>query len=260
MSSVGAIRDARKSVEELTAALAAMEARDLPGLRDALQAPEKPRDLNSSAGATRLFRGHVELLLLRYSLGEDVSALAKLFPELVSVWELKLEFDRAGLDKAQLGRAHNYAANRDIYQFASWMVCLGILLEASQEDFDRVVASVQGVDDRVLDRLIASRVPGHPISETVLWPKPFALLEAALDAPEEQRPASMLKFVKAWYTQSRKVYWWGYDTLSPEVAAKYFGYWCVEAAAAVAAFDIDDSVLVGNEYYPADLVPARWKA
>ena len=225
----------------------------------------KRRELDSWTGkpvmaayaATRYFRDQLEILLLRYSLGERVDALVQDFPELLSWWEFKLDADRRYMDAVLLARTHNYAMKRDIYQHATWMVCFGILFNVSDEDFARVVASVKGVDDRVLDRLIATRVPDYPLSQTVLWPRPFALLEAALDAPAEQRPALMLKFVKAWYPQSRKVYWWGLHMLSPEVAAKYFGYWCVEAAAAVAAFDIDDRALVSNEYYPADLVPTR---
>jgi hypothetical protein len=255
-----AVRDTRKPADELAAALAEMSARDLAGDQSALRNPEKPWNLGSTTRATMLFRDHVELLLLRFSLGEKVTVLAPLFPELLTVWELKVAVDRGGLSETDFAREHNFAMKRDMYQWASWMVCLGILLDASDEEFARVVTSVSGVGDRVLDRLIATRVPGHPLSDEVLWPKPFALLEAALDAPEEQRPGLMLKFVKAWFTQSRKNYWWGIHELSPRVRTKYFGYWNVEAAAAVAAFGIDDSALVGNEYYPADLVPARWRA
>lgn len=259
MSEPNLVRDTRKSVEELNAAFEAMSARDFAGIRRSLEEPEKPLSVVSAARARNLFSDQVELLLLRYSLGHDVTALAALYPGIVSAWEFKFAVDRAALDVVQQGREHNYALRREMYQWALWMVSLGILLEASDDDFAKVVSSLDGVNDRILDRLIATRVPKHLVAEEVLWPKPFALLEAVLDAPGEERAALMMKFVKSWFTQSRKNYWWGNHELSPNVAAKYFGYWNVEAAAAVAAFGIDDSAFLDNEYYPADLVPARWK-
>jgi hypothetical protein len=34
----------------------------------------------------------------------------------------------------------------------------------------------------------------------------------------------------------------------------YFGRWCIEAVAAVKAFGLDDSLCLGHEHYPGDLL------
>lgn len=52
-----------------------------------------------------------------------------------------------------------------------------------------------------------------------------------------------------------------YISLEERVPAKhplsmgsYFGRWCIEAVAAVKAFGLDDSLCLGHEHYPGDLL------
>ena len=41
---------------------------------------------------------------------------------------------------------------------------------------------------------------------------------------------------------------------SHELEGGYFGYWCIEAVAAVKAFGLDDSLCLGHPNYPGDLL------
>ena len=42
--------------------------------------------------------------------------------------------------------------------------------------------------------------------------------------------------------------------LNPLEMGSYFGRWCIEAVAAVKAFGLDDSLCLGHEHYPGDLL------
>lgn len=51
--------------------------------------------------------------------------------------------------------------------------------------------------------------------------------------------------------------WWyiyGDPVKHPLETGSYFGRWCIEAIAAVKAFETDDRLCLGHEYYPGDLL------
>lgn len=120
----------------------------------------------------------------------------------------------------------------------------------------------------LLDRIIASRSPERKIGSALLYPKPYARLLAAVDAPADSQASLLNAFVKHWYTEVRTgaksgsdpqavsyrhPYWYTYGDENFDGGA-YFGRWCVEAVAAVKAFDMDDSQCLGLEHYPGDLL------
>lgn len=51
-------------------------------------------------------------------------------------------------------------------------------------------------------------------------------------------------------------YWYNYGDpeRNPLTMDNYFGRWCIEAVAAVKAFGLDDSLCLGHEHYPGDLL------
>ena len=72
----------------------------------------------------------------------------------------------------------------------------------------------------------------------------------------------MLKdFVGHWYLElarkGKEELWWyvyGDPVKNPLEMGSYFGRWCIEAVAAVKAFGLDDSLCLGHEHYPGDLL------
>ncbi|MDR2625307.1 MAG: DUF1911 domain-containing protein, partial [Zoogloeaceae bacterium] len=102
---------------------------------------------------------------------------------------------------------------------------------------------------------------GRKIGTALLHKKPYARLLKAIDAPEDKQPLLLKDFVDYWYLElARKgdeELWWyifGDPVKHPLTMGSYFGRWCIEAAAAVKAFGLDDSLCLGHEHYPGDLL------
>jgi hypothetical protein len=146
-------------------------------------------------------------------------------------------------------------------------VGLGLCLEIPDAQWVRLLALIGGEgEDILLDRIIASRQPARQISAVLLHAKPYARLLKAIDAPAIKQAALLQAFVAHWYDelkrpppQNRKAptiepFWYTYGDHNFE-GGSYFGRWCIEAAAAVKVFNLDDSLCVGHEHYPSDLLP-----
>jgi Domain of unknown function (DUF1911)/Domain of unknown function (DUF1910) len=203
------------------------------------------------------------LLLRRYSRGDAVHELSQYFAPLMSAWE---EADRLGKDvwtEQQKYTRNAWKANLDFYITSFWLVGLALALEIPDDQWQRLVALIGNEgEDKLLDMLIASRQPDRKVGMTLCHPKPYRrLLDAVLAKPDDQ-PRLLLEFVKHWYMELdrpatkelpavyARPYWYNYH----ELEGGYFGYWCVEAVAAVKALGIDDSLCIGHPNYPGDLL------
>lgn len=149
------------------------------------------------------------------------------------------------------------------------MIGLALALDIPDAQWTRLIALVGNEgEDRLLDRIIASRHPDRKIGPDLLYPKPYARLLKAVDAPATTQPSLLKTFVEHWYADVRTgaksgsdpraasyrhPYWYTYGDNNFEGGA-YFGRWSVEAVAAVKAFGMDDSLCLGLEHYPGDLL------
>lgn len=210
-----------------------------------------------------------EQMLRRYSRGDDIGELVQYFSPMLDAWE---ESERLGKEvwSAEIQHSrHTWAVNYDFYIVCFWLVGLGLALEVPEADWQRLMALVgNDGEDALLDRVIAVRTPDRKIGERLCYPKPYARLLEAVLAPQTQQPKLLRKFVENWYTELdrpakkgqpaatamyERPYWLKYGNQNFEGGA-YFGRWCVEAVAAVKAFGLDDSLCVGLEHYPGDLL------
>lgn len=212
---------------------------------------------------------HWHQILRRYSAGTPISELARYFPGLLEAWE---EAERLGstvwTPDQQITR-HAWRVNYDHYIICFWLIGLALALDIPDAQWKRLVALVGNEgEDRLLDRIIASRHPDRKIGPALLYPKPYARLLKAVDAPPASQPSLLKTFVEHWYADVRTgaksgsdpraasyrhPYWYTYGDNNFEGGA-YFGRWCVEAVAAVKAFGMDDSLCLGLEHYPGDLL------
>lgn len=148
------------------------------------------------------------------------------------------------------------------YNFCFWLVGLALSLEIPDDQWQRLLALIGGEgEDVLLDRVIASRQPERPIGTALLHPKPYARLLAAIDAPPEQQAETLRDFVVHWYPELKRrgneELWWyifGDPEKHPLEMGSYFGRWCLEAVAAVKAFGLDDTLCLGHDHYPGDLL------
>lgn len=81
------------------------------------------------------------------------------------------------------------------------------------------------------------------------------------DAPKGLQAPLLRDFVEHWYAElarkgKNELWWYNYGdpVKHPLEKGSYFGRWCIEAVAAVKAFGLDDSLCLGHEHYPGDLL------
>jgi Domain of unknown function (DUF1911)/Domain of unknown function (DUF1910) len=230
---------------------------------------------------------HLRYELTRYCRGDPIGELGQHFAGLLDAWELsnKLAAELTAQLKPGEGwdhrhlliaplvssdpRSHNdprswvfALSNLEHYNYCFWLVGLALTLELPDDQWRRLLALIGGEgQDAVLDRVIATRQPQRKIGTKVLHKKPYARLLAAIDAPKEQQPQLLRDFVEHWYAElerkgEQRLWWYNFGdpVKHPLKGGSYFGRWCIEAAAAAKVFDIDDSLCLGHEHYPGDLL------
>lgn len=206
-----------------------------------------------------------KVIFRRYSRGDSIRDLCVHFCGILDAWELsnKLSDEICAEHKLEKCRDWTFAlSNLNHYNRCFWLVGLALSLEIPDDQWQRLLALINGEgEDLLLDRIIASREPGRTIGEKLLHKKPYARLLKAIDAPQEQQAELLQAFVENWYAElARKgnnQLWWyiyGDPEKHPLEMGSYFGRWCVEAVAAVKAFGLDDSLCLGHEHYPGDLL------
>lgn len=207
----------------------------------------------------------LRLTLRRYSRGDPIPDLAQYFPGLLDAWELsnRLSDEICKEHHMQTCRAWTFAlSDLNHYNWCFWLVGLALALEIPDDQWQRLLALIGGEgEDVLLDRVIASRAPARRIGNRLLHPKPYARLLKAIEAAPAAQPAALRDFVTHWYAElarkGKDELWWyvfGDPVKHPLEKGSYFGRWCVEAVAAVKAFGLDDSLCLGHEHYPGDLL------
>jgi hypothetical protein len=209
---------------------------------------------------------HIKLMLRRYSRGDPISELAQYFEPLLHYWEESERLGKEVWTPEQQRIRHTWSVNLDFYIDCFWLVGLAFALEVPEAQWRRLIALVgNDGEDALLDRIIATRTPDRKIGGSLCYSKPYAQLLKAVDAPPSQQPTLLAKFVEHWYKDVgsaaksgrekqavpyKEPYWHNYHRME----GGYFGYWCLEAVAAVKAFGLDDSQCLGHPHYPGDLL------
>lgn len=212
-----------------------------------------------------LTQDHPRQTLTQYSRGDAIAQLYNPFPKVLDAWELsnrEAEFIEREY-KPKHVRAWVFRLDYlEHYNWCFWLVGLAMVFDIPEDQWTRLVALIGGEgEDELLDRVMATRQKGRPIGSKLLHKKPYARLLKAINSAPEQQAALLRDFVDHWYAELKrphnKAIWW-YEYGNPEVnpleKGSYFGRWCVEAVAAVKAFGLDDSLCLGHQHYPGDLL------
>ncbi|VTU29077.1 hypothetical protein H6CHR_03121 [Variovorax sp. PBL-H6] len=208
---------------------------------------------------------HLSTSLRHYSRGDHGDVSQNLW-SLLQYWEQSERLGKSVWTPEQQYTRHTWAVNLDHYIDCFWLIGLALALKIPEAQWQRLLALVGNEgEDLLLDRVIATRSPDRKIGTTLCYPKPYARLLAAIDAPKTKQALLLDHFVEHWYKEIgnaaksarqkqaipfKTPYWHNYHRLE----GGYFGYWCVEAVAAVKAFNLDDSLCVGHPHYPGDLL------
>jgi len=205
------------------------------------------------------------LMMLRYSRGDAISELPQYFAGLLDAWELSNKLSDEICAQHNLKTCRDWVfdlKNLNHYNWCFWLVGLALALNIPEDQWQRLLALIGGEgEDILLDRVIASRQTNRKIGEQLLHKRPYQRLLKAIDAPKENQSALLRSFVDYWYPElarkGKEELWWyiyGDPKKHPLEMGSYFGRWCVEAIAAVKAFGLDDSLCLGHEHYPGDLL------
>lgn len=195
------------------------------------------------------------------------------FGDLLNAWELSNRLSDEICKKHNVSRCRDWdfsLTNLNHYNWCFWLLGLAILLDVPDDQWRRLLALIGGEgEDVLLDRVITSRQSNRRVGQTLLHPKPYARLLQAIDAAKEQQAKLLREFVEHWYSELKRPppkirrdptiepFWHIYgdsERHQPLEKGSYFGRWCIEAVAAVKAFGIDDSLCLGHEHYPGDLL------
>jgi Domain of unknown function (DUF1911)/Domain of unknown function (DUF1910) len=216
--------------------------------------------------AFELAKKHIHLLLRRYSRGDPIGDLSQHIPPLLDAWEQAERLGKGVWTEQQQFTRHAWSVNLDHYIRCFWLVGLALTLEVPDEQWQRLLVLIGNEgEDALLDRVIATRQQGRPIGSKLCHPKPYQRLLDAVDAAPAKQPVLLREFVQHWYPELDRLpkrglaretamyerpYWYEYH----KVEGGYFGYWCIEAVAAVKAFGLDDTLCLGLVHYPGDLL------
>jgi Domain of unknown function (DUF1911)/Domain of unknown function (DUF1910) len=239
--------------------------------RESLRQPAKEQ-IYEAEYVFSLSKHHARLLLSSYSAGHRLKDLAQNFTGLLEAWELSNRLSDEICAKENLTTCRDWdfnLSNLNHYNWCFWLIGLALTLQIPNDQWQRLLILIGGAgEDVLLDRIIASRQPDRRIGSQLLHAKPYARLLKAIDAPKAQQASLLKEFVDHWYAELKRPppknkkaptvepfwYIYGDPVKHPLEMGSYFGRWCIEATAAVYAFQLDDSQCLGHEHYPGDLL------
>ena len=195
-----------------------------------------------------LFGLRYRSLFSKYSRGYSIEELKSDFLALVDALEKYRTYPDPDGDEEGLF----FNGEQDEYMQAVALVSLALLLHVDLDVFRRLVAATRANgQDYVLEWLIGRRLPDRPQTTQLLFPKTYARLRDAIQAPLDLQPQLLRSFLAGWY-ESVDTVWYNIHAHRSD-AAGFTGYWCWEAAAAAYALGLDDTELQTMRYYPKDL-------
>ena len=207
-----------------------------------------------------LSKEHLAHILRCYSRGDPIQNLGQHFEGLLNAWELSNRLAAGICVQHDLRTCRDWTfdlADLDHYIWCFWLVGLALVLNIEDRQWTRLLNLIGAEgEDALLDRIVAARQPKRQIGSTLLHAKPYARLLRAIQAPSVEQAQALKDFVGHWYSElnrrgKQQPYWYNYHN---SMRGAYFGYWCVEAVAAVKVFCLDDGLCLGHEHYPGDLL------
>ena len=206
------------------------------------------------------------LIMMRFSRGDAIDAvLQHSFVDLLDSWEHSnlraLEWQQAG--GPAYSREWRFTLDDiNFYNWCFWVAGLALIFEVPDDQWTRLQVLIShGGQDRLLDKIMATRQVARKVGTAILHPKPYARLLRAIEAPRSEQAALLLDFVQHWYPElqrkpGQEVWWhvYGDPVRHPLEKGSYFGRWCIEAVVAVKVFDLDDSLCLAEEHYPGALL------
>jgi tetratricopeptide (TPR) repeat protein len=192
---------------------------------------------------SKIFMVGLHTVIAKYSYGENPKDLVNEFLVVITRFEQGFEKNYIHLEN---------------YILVLWMLSLGVLLNISDDNFNRIVAVLDKSSlqkDFLFDYLIRYRMSNRTIAEKLTYEVYQPLIEICNETDRLAAIEKLKVFLdKKWYKGMKPVYW--YDNHKSK-AETFFGYWSFESGAVVKILGLDDSGLKDSPYYPYDMV--HWR-
>lgn len=187
-----------------------------------------------------------------YSMGASVEDLRDDFLGIVDAAVRERKFAEESIHAELMAARFRFGQNKDPYSRWLWLVSLALVFDVDDATFDKVVWAVHlAGGDQLIDRLIATRRPDHPIGERLAFPTFRKFLNQAFEEEPAAAAKSVGRYLTKWYQGWKGTWGWDDHILLPKPV--YYGYWAFETVGVVKALGLDDSSFRDNEYYPRDL-------
>lgn len=189
-----------------------------------------------------IYTAKLNILIAKYSIGEDIQVLKQLFNELLDVWINGYLIDSLSTDST-------YGP----YSNSIIIFALCVLFDIDERQLDRVKNRLkeEKINDWLINFLLNKNDSIDEIAGKLYYPKTYGDLQAVILSTDNQKELLELYVTKLWYRKYRGCNFWGSHK---KEGYFYRGYWTFESAAVATILNIDDSGLKDFKYYPYDLV------
>lgn len=226
----------------------------IPGLLEVLNASDSDAE-DRSRVSEAIADCTCKNFFLNYTAGESLDILRDDLSKVIETYEQYTKFDREYTKRPYFPPFR--FAEIDDYERAIQLISLCYLLHR-RDLLPRLAAMLDGAfagKDTLYEDLFSYELEGRYDVDEWYHDKPYRdIINSFYRDTSEESISDLEKYLKIWYTAMKKAFWHDSHLDMREDGGAYFGYWAVEAAAAVYLLDLDDSSFRDHIVYPKDLV------
>lgn len=226
----------------------------IPGLLQVLNAVDSDAEDRSRVSEAIAY-STCKNFFLRYTAGESLDILRGDFTEVILAYEQYTKYDRA-YEKSATFPPFRFAEIDD-YERAIQLISLCYLLHR-RDLLPRLAMMLDGAyagKDTLLEDLFAYELEDRYEVDEWYHDKPYRdIINSFYRETPEVSISDIEKYLKNWYTSMTRAPWHDSHLDMRDDGGAYFGYWAIEAAAAVYLLELDDSSFRDHIVYPKDLL------
>jgi len=252
-----AMRPRQQFLDETTfsSTLKAFE-RDYELLREKLvEHAEQPR---KKAGALRTWANRTwSTFQLRFTIGDSLDELSQYLTNVVEAFERYLDALES-VDEEEYDPP--FLLDHIIDNYVDYLNMISAAFLLHREDLVPRIAALNldteyDRSDAIIESLLSFCLTDRPTLDSIYWKEYKPLLATINKKTQQERAASMEKYVKGWYKSMKgSAHFWGkHEQIEPDYSP-YDGYWAICAAAFTYLYDIDDNKYREEMVYPKDMV------
>jgi len=194
---------------------------------------------------------------LRLTIGDSLDALSQYLTNVVEAFERYVvaldEVDDEEYDPP-------FMLDHIIDNYVDYLNLISAAVLLHREDLIPRIAALNlntesDKSDAIIESLLSFYLTDRPALDSTHWKEYKPLLATLTKKTQEERAASMEKYVKGWYKSMKgTAHFWGkHEQIEPDYSP-YDGYWAMCAAALSYLYDIDDRKYRNELVYPKDMV------